>query len=254
MIKIKRDDEIDRMRQAGRLVARVLEEMRVKAAPGVSTNELNAIAETMALQAGAIPVFKNYPHPHRGKPFPGVICASINDEVVHGIPGDRKLRSGDIISLDFGVILNGYAGDAAITVAVGEVEPLVQKLLRVTEEALLKGVDAARVGSRIGAISSAVQQHVESNGFSVVRDYVGHGIGQAMHEDPPVPNFGREKQGPRIKAGMALAIEPMVNLGDWEVYVAGDDWTVRTADGTPSAHFEHSVAVRASGPEILTLL
>ncbi|MDO4539912.1 MAG: type I methionyl aminopeptidase [Syntrophomonadaceae bacterium] len=254
MIKFKRADEIARMRRSGQLVARVLEEIRVKAEPGITTGELNAIAEEMTLQAGAVPVFRNYPHPHRGKPFPGAICASVNEEVVHGIPGHRKLQAGDIISIDFGVILNGYAGDAAITIAVGDVAPEVLKLLKVTEEALMKGINAARVGSRIGAVSYAVQQHVESHGFSVVRDYVGHGIGKAMHEDPPVPNYGREGQGPRIKAGMALAIEPMVNLGGFEVYTAADDWTVRTADGKPSAHFEHSIAVRDSGPEILTLL
>lgn len=254
MIKIKRADEIVRMRKSGQLVARVLEEMRVQARPGVSTGRLNALAEEMALNAGAVPVFKNYPHPQRGNPFPGAICASVNEEVVHGIPGSRILRDGDIISIDYGVILNGYAGDAAVTIAIGAVDPAVSKLLKVTEEALMKGIHAARVGARIGAISSAVQQHVESNGFSVVRDYVGHGIGKAMHEEPPVPNYGRENQGPRIKAGMALAIEPMVNLGGWEVYTADDGWTVRTEDGKPSAHFEHSVAIRDSGPEILTLL
>lgn len=253
MITIKKPAEIDRMRTAGQFVANVLNILQERIKPGISTGELNAIAEEECRKHRAIPVFKNYPHPHRGRPFPGVLCASVNEEVVHGIPGDRKLQEGDIIGIDFGVILNGYAGDSAITVAVGEVEPGFKQLIEVTEASLMKGIEQARVGNRLGAISYAIQQYAEDKGYSVVRDYVGHGIGRKMHEDPPVPNYGPPNRGPVLKPGMALAIEPMLNMGSHHIIVLADEWTVRTRDGKPSAHFEHTVAIGENGPEILTL-
>lgn len=253
MIQIKNADEIEKMRKAGSLVARVLSILEDSALPGVSTEALNAIAEEETRQWGAIPVFKNYPHHHGGKPFPSAICASVNDEVVHGLPGKRVLQDGDIISIDFGVILDGYAGDAAITVAIGEVDPRVMKLIQVTEESLMKGIEQAQVGHKLGEVSHAIQRYAEAQGFSIVRNYVGHGIGKEMHEDPAVPNYGDPRRGPILQAGMALAIEPMVNLGTHYVYTLADHWTVRTRDGKPSAHFEHSIVVTDQGPEILTL-
>ncbi len=254
MINIKSASEIDKMRVAGQVVAQILQILKNEIRPGVSTGKLNAIAEEEAKKRNALAVFKNYPHPRGARPFPGAICASVNEEVVHGIPGKRLLKEGDIISIDFGVIIDGFAGDAAITVAVGEVEPQVQKLIKVTEEALMKGIEQARAGNRVGAISHAIQLYSEKAGFSVVRDYVGHGIGSSMHEDPPVPNYGSANRGPSLREGMALAIEPMVNIGDFGVYTKGDEWTVVTRDGKHSAHFEHSIVIGANGPEILTLI
>ncbi len=254
MINIKTPGEIDKMRKSGRVVAQVLQILRQEIKPGVTTGRLNSIAEEEAKKRNAITVFKNYPHPKGMLPFPGAICASVNEEVVHGIPGKRVLQEGDIISIDFGVIVDGFAGDAAITVAVGEVDPQVKNLIRVTEAALMKGIDQARVGNRLGNVSHAIQDYVEKAGLSVVRDYVGHGIGRNMHEDPPVPNYGKADRGPVLKAGMTLAIEPMVNLGTYSVYTKGDEWTVVTRDGKHSAHFEHSIAIRDQGPEILTLI
>ncbi|HHW60692.1 MAG TPA: type I methionyl aminopeptidase [Syntrophomonadaceae bacterium] len=253
MITIKTPDEIQKMRQAGQLVASILGMLEKKVAPGVSTGELNARAEEDCRKHGAIPVFKNYPHPYRGRPFPGAICASVNEEVVHGIPGEKKLREGDIISIDFGVILNGYAGDSALTIAVGEADPRVLKLIKVTEESLMKGIEQAHAGKRLGAISHAIQSYAESHGYSVVRDFVGHGIGKEMHEDPPVPNYGSSNRGPVLKTGMTLAIEPMLNMGSDHIIVEADQWTVKTRDGKPSAHFEHTIVIGATGPEILTL-
>ncbi|MGI5921948.1 MAG: type I methionyl aminopeptidase [Syntrophomonadaceae bacterium] len=254
MITIKTPEEIAKMRVSGRIVAEVLQILKNNIKPGITTGELNAIAEQECRNRGARPVFRNYPHPLRGRPFPGVICASTNEEVVHGIPGPRKLAEGDILSIDFGVLVDGYAGDAAITVPVGEVRPAVQKLLEVTEQSLMEGITQARVGHRLGMISNAVQTCVEKHGFSVVRDYVGHGIGKEMHEDPAVPNYGRPDRGPILKEGMALAIEPMVNMGTYQVYTKLDEWTVVTRDGKPSAHFEHTVVITAQGPEILTVI
>jgi methionine aminopeptidase, type I len=254
MIHIKTPGEIDKMRKSGRVVAQVLQILKQEIKPGITTGRLNSIAEEEAKKRNAIAVFKNYPHPKGILPFPGAICASVNEEVVHGIPGKRVLQEGDIISIDFGVIVDGFAGDSAITVAVGEVDPEVARLILVTEEALMKGIDQARVGNRLGDISHAIQAHVENAGFSVVRDYVGHGIGRNMHEDPPVPNYGKPDRGTALKAGMALAIEPMVNLGTYSVYTKGDEWTVVTRDGKHSAHFEHSIAIKDQGPEILTLI
>ena len=202
---------------------------------------------------GAHPVFKNYPHYKGGRPFPGAICASVNDEVVHGIPSDRQLQEGEIISIDFGVIVNGFAGDSALTVPVGEVDREVARLINTTQEALLRGIKQAKAGSRLGMVSSTVQAYAEKNGFSVVREFVGHGIGENMHEDPPIPNYGRPDRGPVLKNGMALAIEPMVNMGRPEVFVTTDEWTVKTRDGSYSAHFEHTIVINDNEPEILTL-
>lgn len=253
MITIKTADEIAKMRVAGQVVAQVLSDLEKMVKPGVTTGDLNALAEEECSKRGAIPVFKNYPNFITGRPFPGSICASVNEEVVHGIPGPRKLKEGDIISIDFGVLLDGYAGDSAITVAVGEVEPRTAQLIKVTEEALLKGIEQALPGKHLGIVSNTIQTYVEKAGFSVVRDFVGHGIGRAMHEDPSVPNFGRPNRGPVLQAGMALAIEPMVNLGTYHVYTRMDEWTVATRDGKPSAHFEHTIVINDNGPEILTL-
>lgn len=253
MIILKTRDEIARMRAAGQLVAQVLALLEKQVKPGVTTGELNALAEEECLKRGAIPVFKNYPNPKGGRPFPGAICASINEEVVHGIPGKRMLKEGDILSIDFGVLLDGFAGDAAITVPVGEVDPRVTHLLQVTEESLKKGIEQAIPGQRLGKISSSIQEWAEKHGFSVVREFVGHGIGRNMHEDPPVPNYGRADRGPVLKEGTTLAIEPMLNMGTHKVFTKIDDWTVVTQDGGYSAHFEHTVAVTDHGPEILTL-
>jgi methionyl aminopeptidase len=253
MIKIKTAEEIEKMRVAGQVVAQVLSMLEKMVEPGVTTADLNALAEEECSKRGAIPVFKNYPNFITGRPFPGSICASVNEEVVHGIPGPRKLKEGDIISIDFGVLLDGYAGDSAMTIPVGEVQPRVAQLIKVTEEALLKGIEQAYPGRHLGVISNTIQTWVEKAGFSVVREFVGHGIGRDMHEEPPVPNYGRPSRGPLLQAGMALAIEPMVNMGSYHVYTRMDEWTVATRDGKPSAHFEHTVVITDNGPEILTL-
>jgi len=239
--------ELDQMRQAGRLVGEVLAELAAAVAPGVTTADLDALAEKRIAQAGATPAFKGY------HGYPGTICASINEEVIHGIPSGRRiLREGDIISIDVGASLDGYFGDSAVTLPVGQVSEHAAKLLRVTEEALYKAIERARPGNRISDIGHAVQQHVEAYGCSVVREFVGHGIGQRMHEEPQVPNYGEPGRGPRLTEGMVLAIEPMVNAGKPSVKVLGDGWTAVTRDGSLSAHFEHTVAVRAGEPWVLT--
>jgi len=248
MIILKSEREINYLRDAGRIVAETLVEVKKAAKPGVTTLDLDRIAEEYIKGHGAIPAFKGY------HGFQGNICSSINEEVVHGIPGLRKLKSGDNVSIDIGAVINGYNGDAAITVPVGEVDAQVQKLLDVTEESLYKGIEQAIIGNRLSDISHAVQVHAEQHGFGVVRDYVGHGIGRSMHEDPQVPNYGDPGRGPRLKAGMTLAIEPMVNLGTYEVKTLDDGWTVVTLDGKRSAHFEHSIAITDGKPEILTKL
>ncbi|EIW16529.1 MULTISPECIES: type I methionyl aminopeptidase [Pelosinus] len=248
MIILKSEREISYLRDAGKIVAETLVEVKKAAKPGVTTLDLDRIAEEYIKGRGAIPAFKGY------HGFTGNICSSINEEVVHGIPGLRKLKSGDNVSIDIGAVINGYNGDAAITVAVGEVDAEVQKLLDVTEESLYKGIEQAILGNRLSDISHAVQVHAEQHGFGVVRDYVGHGIGRSMHEDPQVPNYGDPGRGPRLKAGMTLAIEPMVNLGTYEVKTLDDGWTVVTLDGKRSAHFEHSIAITDGKPEILTKL
>jgi methionyl aminopeptidase len=254
MITLKHPSEIAKMRVSGQVVAEILQILKKEIRPGITTGRLNTIAEEEAKKRKALAVFKNYPHPRGTRPFPGAICTSVNEEVVHGIPGQRVLQEGDIISIDFGVIVDGFAGDAAITVAVGEVGSEIEKLIRVTEEALMQGIEQARVGNRLGNISHTIQTYTENAGFSVVRDYVGHGIGRNMHEDPPIPNYGKAERGPVLQAGMALAIEPMVNMGTYSVYTKGDEWTVVTRDGMYSAHFEHSIVIGDQGPEILTLV
>jgi methionyl aminopeptidase len=247
MIIIRSAREIDQLRKANAIVAEVLEKLTAAVAPGVTTSELDQIAERVILSRGAIPAFKGY----RG--FPCSACISINEQVVHGIPDSRKLREGDIVSIDVGTNLNGYFGDAAITLPVGEVDREGKRLLEVTEKALSIGIEMARVGNRLFDISHAIQAWVESHGFSVVRDFVGHGIGQSLHEEPQIPNFGSPRQGPRLERGMIFALEPMVNEGTYEVKILPDGWTVVTADGKRSAHFEHTIAITDGEPEILSL-
>ena len=249
LIELKGPAEIGWMREAGRATAETLVVLAQAAQPGVSTGELDRIAAGELKKRKAKPAFLGY----RG--FPGVLCVSINSEVVHGIPDlKRKLAEGDIVSLDFGAVVRGYFGDAAITVGVGRVSEKAQTLMRVTREALEKGIDTVAAGSRIGDIGAAVQKHAEAGGYSVVRTFVGHGIGRNLHEDPAVPNFGRAGTGLRLQAGMVIAIEPMVNLGGPEVRVLEDGWTAVTEDGEWSAHFEHTVAVTPDGHEVLTRL
>jgi methionyl aminopeptidase len=247
VIVCKSPAELEKMRAANQLVARILDELAAMIRPGISTAELDAEAESRVRAAGAEPAFKGY----RG--YPATLCASANEQVVHGIPNSRPLASGDIISLDMGVKLNGYFGDSAVTVAVGTVSDEVRKLLRVTEEALEQGIAQVRIGGRISDIGHAIQAHVEANGFSVVREFVGHGICASLHEEPQIANYGEANRGPRMAEGMTLAIEPMVNMGKPAVRVLADGWTAVTRDGSLSAHFEHTVAVTKSGPEILTL-
>lgn len=248
MIILKSERELNYLRDAGRVVAETHREVAKAVKPGVTTRQLDRIAEEYMRRKGAIPSFKGF------KGFPASICTSVNEEVVHGIPGLRKLVNGDIISIDIGAMVNGYHGDAAVTLPVGEVEEEVERLLKVTQQALARGIEKAVVGNRLTDISHAIQQYVESEGFSVVRDYVGHGIGRNMHEPPEVPNFGRPGRGPRLNHGMTLAIEPMVNMGTHEVMVKEDNWTVVTRDNQKSAHFEHTVAITHDGPVILTRL
>ncbi len=246
MIELKSERELVYMRDAGKVVAETHQELAKAVAPGITTKELDQIAEDYITSQGAIPAFKGY----RG--FPATICTSINEEVVHGIPGLRSLKTGDIISIDIGAVINGYYGDAAVTLPVGEISEEAARLLEVTEQCLYKGIEQAQVNNRLTDISHAIQSYVEVNGFSVVRDFVGHGIGKKMHEEPQVPNFGMPGRGPRLKPGMCLAIEPMVNMGSYHVEVLLDNWTVVTSDKQLSAHFEHSIAVTEKGPLILT--
>ncbi|QXM07332.1 type I methionyl aminopeptidase [Crassaminicella indica] len=248
MIILKSSKEIEYMRDAGKIVAYAHEAVRNAIKPGITTKELDEIAEKEIRKHGAIPAFKGL------YGFPASICASINEEVVHGIPGLRILKDGDIISVDIGAKLKGYNGDSAKTHPVGNVSVQTKKLIEVTKQSFYEGLKFCREGYRLSDISHAVQNYVESNGFSVVRDFVGHGIGQEMHEDPQIPNFGPPGKGPRLKAGMALAIEPMVNMGTYKVRVLSDDWTVVTLDGKLSAHYEHTIVITKDDPIILTSL
>ena len=253
MIILKSPAEIEKMRRAGRIVAETRRQVVEAIRPGVTTAELDRVAEKHILASGATPNFKGYGGFGTRKGFPATICASINDEVVHGIPGNRVLADGDVVSLDFGAIWETYHADSAITVFCGDPPSNdAEKLVRVTEEALQAGISQVRADKRLSDIGHAVQQVVEGAGFSVVREYVGHGIGQSLHEDPQIPNYGEPGRGPALKPGMVLAIEPMVNLGGWETRVLDDDWTVVTADGSLSAHYEHTVALTEDGPEVLT--
>lgn len=246
MIVLKSASEIAKMSLAGQIVAAALDELKRLVKPGVSTRELDMFAEAFIIKRGAKPAFKGY------RNFPASLCTSINEQVVHGIPSGRVLLEGDIIGLDLGAIVDGYYGDAAVTVPAGMIDPKVEQLLKVTEEALYRGIEQVRCGNRLSDISHAVQSYVEAAGFSVVRDFVGHGIGRELHEEPQIPNLGKPGQGPRLKAGMVLAIEPMVNMGGSEVRILSDNWTAVTQDGSLSAHFEHTVVVTEDGPVILT--
>jgi len=246
VIILKSPREIEQLKIANAIAAEVLERLKEGVKLGVATQELDGIAEETILSKGASPAFKGY----RG--YPKSICASINEEIVHGIPGQRRLMEGDIVSLDVGVNYQGYYGDAAISLPVGDVDPAARRLLEVTEKALYIGIDMAKVGNRLFDISYAIQQWVEKHGFSVVRDFVGHGIGKSLHEDPQIPNFGSPHQGPRLEKGMVFALEPMVNEGTYEVRILSDGWTVVTADGKRSAHFEHTIAILDGGAQILS--
>jgi len=246
-VSVKSPPEIAAMRRAGRVVGKVLQTLANSIQAGMRTRELDLIAERELKALGAVSSFKGY----RG--YPSSLCVSINDEVVHGIPGERIIKNGDLVSLDFGAIVDGYHGDAALTVTVGEVGMRAQNLLRTTKGALEAGVAAARVGAHLGDISCAIQEYAESHGFSVVREYTGHGIGKAMHEDPLVPNFGRAGTGLELKAGMTFALEPMLTAGDWHTKVGTDNWVVFTADHSLAAHFEHTIALAATGAEVLTI-
>jgi methionyl aminopeptidase len=236
------------MRQAGKIVAAVLQKLREEIKPGIKTRQLDSVAMSELQKYGAKASFKGY----RG--FPAHLCVSVNDEIVHGIPGERRLDEADIVSLDFGAIVNGFHADGAITVGVDRIDSKAQELLAVTEAALMAGIKAACGGNHLGDISAAIQNYVEIRGFSVVREYSGHGVGRDLHEDPLVPNFGSPGDGPSLQKGMTLALEPMVTIGDWRTRIAENRWTVLTADGSLSAHFEHTIAVNEGEPEILTLL
>jgi methionyl aminopeptidase len=253
LITLKSAAEIDKMRRAARIVAQVLQMMRERVAPGVTTAELDEWARAVIRKHNAIPSFEGYP-PGSAHPFPASICASINEELVHGIPGPRVLQEGDIVSIDVGAILDGYHGDAALTLPVGQIDPEAQRLLEVTEGSLHAGIAAARLGNRAGDISAAIQSYVEGRGFNVVREYTGHGIGRRMHEDPQVPNYGEPGQGLRLRKGLTVALEPMVLAGDSCVRVLDDHWTVVSCDGKLTAHFEHTIAINDGDAEILSRL
>lgn len=249
MISLKSERELDLMRRAGGVVAQILEELTAMAKPGISTGELDRYAESRCREMKCLPAFKGY------HGFPASVCISVNDEVVHGIPSTKRvLKDGDIVGLDFGVIYEGWYGDSARTVAVGKIKPEAQQLLDATREGLMRGIEQCREGNRVFDIGHAIQNYVEGFGYSVVREFVGHGIGRALHEDPQVPNYGPKGKGLMLKAGMVLAIEPMINAGSHEVKVLKDGWTAVTVDHSLSAHFEHTVAITPKGPEILTVV
>ncbi|HYG72135.1 MAG TPA: type I methionyl aminopeptidase [Actinomycetota bacterium] len=250
MIIYKSPEEISKMRAAGRIVAGTIDRVLAKVRVGVTTAQLDEVAETYIREQGATPSFLGYGQP----PFPASICTSINDEIVHGIPSTkRRVKDGDLVKLDFGAIWQGFHADSAVTVIVGDAHSAeAEKLMRVTEDALEAGISQIRAGGRLSDVGAAVQQVAEGAGFSVVREYVGHGIGRSLHEDPQIPNYGEPGRGPQLKPGLVVAVEPMVNVGGWETRVLADDWTVVTDDGSLSAHFEHTIAVTEDGPEILT--
>ena len=248
MIIGKSKRELEKMRAAGQLVGQVLAHLRTLVAPGVTTMDVDRAAEQMIRDAGALPTFKGY------NGFPYSICASVNEQIVHGFPSGYKLKDGDIFSIDVGVTLEGFVGDTATTVPVGNVTADRLKLIQITQECLERAIEQCRPGKHLGDIGWAVQEHAEANGYSVVRDYVGHGIGRRMHEDPQIPNYGRPGLGPKIKSGYVFAVEPMVNLGSYHTKVLSDGWTVVTVDGQPSAHVEHTIAITDDGPEVLTLV
>lgn len=245
-ISIKSEEELNIMREAGKILAGVIHELKKSLTPGVTTLEVDQKAEELISEAKVIPAFKGY----RG--FPGCACMSVNHEVVHGIPSDRILKDGDIVSMDVGIIYNDYYSDTAVTVGIGNIGPELEKLLDVTNTSLYKGIEQAKPENRLSDISAAIQKYVEKFEFSIVKEFVGHGIGKNLHEDPEIPNFGPPHQGPVLKPGMVFAIEPMVNIGSWQTRILDDGWTVATMDGKPSAHFEHTIAITADGPEILT--
>lgn len=251
MIYLKTDDEIELLREANLLVGKTLAELAKIIKPGVTTRQLDVIAETFIRDNGAEPTFKGFPNPY-GEPFPASICTSVNEQVVHGIPNDIPLKDGDIVSIDCGTKLNGFCGDSCYTFAVGEISEEVQNLLRVTKEALYKGIEQAIVGKRIGDISYAVQNHCESHGYGVVREFVGHGVGHEMHEDPQVPNYGRRGNGVMLKNGLCIAIEPMITKGAKEIYMLPDKWGIITRDRSLAAHFEHTICVRKGQADILS--
>ena len=254
MIILKSSDEIERMRVAGRLLAEVLNELKECIQPDVTTLELEEVAEREIFRRGGEPTFKGYKRFANDVPFPSCICVSVNEEIVHGMPSKRKLQGGDIVSIDVGVKVEGFCSDSAITVPVNGIDKMAAKLLKTTEEALYKGIEKACKGNRLQDISYTIQKFVEEEGFSVVRAFVGHGIGRSPHEDPQVPNFGRPGCGRRLEEGMVLAIEPMVNVGSYEVAILDNSWTAVTADNNLSAHFEHTVAITSKGAEILSRL
>src|SRR5580698_6853188 len=245
-IRIKNANEVDILRKAGKILSSIIVQLQGSLTSGISTKDIDLKAEELIRKNKVTAAFKGY----RG--FPGVSCISVNEGVVHGIPGGRVVKDGDIVSVDIGIIHEGYYSDTAVTVAIGKISPEAQRLLDVTQASLFRGIEQARVGNRLSDISFAVQSFVEMHGFSVVRDFVGHGIGRALHEDPEIPNYGRPSQGPQLAAGMVFAIEPMVNMGTHRTKVLNDGWTVVTEDGKPSAHFEHTIAITAAGPELLT--
>jgi len=246
-IELKGPEEIALMRQAGRAVAEVLAILRQEIRPGLMLKKLDDTVRREFAKRKVVPTFLHY------NGYPARVCVSVNDEVVHGIPDRRVLQEGAIVSIDLGATYNGFVGDAAITVGVGRISPEAERLVRVTEEALWQGIKAAKAGARLGQISAAIQAHAEGNGFAVVREYVGHGVGRSMHEDPQVPNFGPPDRGPLLEKGMTLALEPMVTAGDWQTKRDSDGWTVRTADGSLAAHFEHTIAITEGEAQVLTL-
>ena len=253
MIFLKTQDEIELLRQSNLLVGRTLAEIAKIIKPGVTTRQLDKVAEEFIRDNGAVPTFKGFPHFEKGYPaFPGTLCTSVNDMVVHGIPNDIELKDGDIVSVDCGTYMNGFCGDSAYTFCVGEVSEEVKELLRVTKEALYLGIENAVHGKRLGDIGYAIQNYCESNSYGVVKEFVGHGIGKEMHEDPQVPNYGKRGSGSLLKKGMCLAIEPMINIGGSDVKVMPDGWTVLTKDGSLSAHFEHTIVITPDGPQIMT--